>query len=69
MVIRSIVREQHSDMALKRPFTARKRSLGQGNIFRGICLSTGEGGLCPVGSLSRGVSVRQTPSHMVKSGW
>ena len=26
-------------------FTARKRSLGQGNIFTGICLSTGGGGL------------------------
>ena len=29
--------------------TARKRSLGQGNVFTGVCLSTGESG-------SRGVS-------------
>ena len=29
-------------------FTARKRSLGQGNVFRSVCLSTG--GLCPGGS-------------------
>ena len=26
-------------------FTARKRSLGQGNMFTGVCLSTGGGGL------------------------
>ena len=25
-------------------FTARKRSLGQGNMFTGVCLSTGGGG-------------------------
>ena len=30
--------------------TTRKRSLGQGNIFTGVCLSTGGGGAC-----SRGV--------------
>ena len=28
----------------KEVFTARKRSLGQGNVFTGICLSTGAGG-------------------------
>ena len=26
--------------------TARKRSLGQGNVFTGVCLSTGLGGVC-----------------------
>ena len=30
-------------------FTARKWSLGQGNVFTGVCLSTQEGGLCPRG--------------------
>ena len=48
-------------------FTAHKRSLGQGNVFTGVCLSTGgvswitghmtggsvQRGLCPGGSLSR----------------
>ena len=29
-------------------FTARKRSLGQGNMFTGVCLSTGVGGGCVV---------------------
>ena len=53
--------------------TARKRSLGKGNIFTGVCLSTGgsmstggvsvQGGLCPGEFQSReglclGVSVR-----------
>ena len=28
-------------------FTSRKRSLGQGNIFTGVCLSTGGGGRLP----------------------
>ena len=31
--------------ALYRLVTARRRSLGQGNIFTGVCLSTGVGGL------------------------
>ena len=42
--------------------TARKRSLGQGNIFTGVCLSTGGsssgGSLCPGWSLSRGVYIQ-----------
>ena len=63
--------------------TARKRSLGKGNIFTGVCLSTGgscpQGGLCPGGSLcpgefqSReglclGVSVRETPVQLRAGG-
>ena len=37
-------------------------------VFTGVCLSTGGGGLCPGGclsggSLSRGVSVRETPPY------
>ena len=47
-------------------FTARKRSLGQGNVFTGVCLSTVGGISLPAcirghmieGSLSRGVSVQ-----------
>ena len=46
--------------------TARKRSLGQGNVFTGVCLSTGglcpsmhhrslDQGVCPGGSLSMGL--------------
>ena len=42
--------------------TTRKRSLGQGNVF--TCLSfCPQGGLCPEGSLSRGVSVREIPLY------
>ena len=39
-------------------FTASKRSVGQGNVFRSVCHSV-QGGLCPGGSLSRGVSVQE----------
>ena len=47
-------------------FTARKRSLGQGNIFTGVCLSTGRGVGFPAciachmtgGSASRGVCLQ-----------
>ena len=51
--------------------TARKRSLGQGNIFTGVCLSTGgssswgvsvQDGLCPGGSISRMVFVQYVVS-------
>ena len=42
--------------------TARERSLGQGNMFIGVCLSTGRG-LCPGGSLSRGISVQGGLCH------
>ena len=45
-------------------FTARKRSLGQGNMFTGVCLSTGGlvhcpgwGCMVPGGAWSRGVCV------------
>ena len=61
--------------------TARKRSLGQGNVFRSICLSTGGGGVSVQGVSVRGVSVRRVsvqghlcpgrphpPPSMVKSG-
>ena len=37
-----------------RDFTARKRSLGQANMFTGVCLSTG-GCLVPGGGWSQGV--------------
>ena len=37
--------------------TTRKGSLGQGNIFTGIYLSTGGGGLCPQGGLCPGESL------------
>ena len=47
-------------------FTGRKRSLGQGNVFTGVCLSTGGISLPACirghmigGSLSRGVSVQR----------
>ena len=50
--------------------TARKRSLGQGNVFTPVCHSVHrgrvsvwvisvQGGLCPGGSLSRWVSVQE----------
>ena len=48
-------------------FTARKRSLGQGNILTGVCLSTGGGGslydvtYCPGGVSVRGGLPRETP--------
>ena len=35
--------------------TVRKRSSGQGNMFTGVCLSTGGGCLVPGGSLVGGV--------------
>ena len=43
--------------------TSRKRSLGQGNVFTGVCLSTGVvpvqgGSLCKEGLCPRGASVR-----------
>ena len=38
--------------------TARKRSLGQGNIFTGVCLATGWGGVYP--SLQWDTPCRQT---------
>ena len=58
--------------------TARKRSLGQGDVFTGVCLSTaGEGGvgfpLCITGHMTKGVCIpgglpkppcRQTPPPM-----
>ena len=39
-------------------FTARRQSLGQGNIFTGVCLSTG----------GRGFPDREPPPCMVKNG-
>ena len=41
-------------------FTARKRSLGQGNMFKGVCLSTG-GCLLLGGCLVWGVSAQRVP--------
>ena len=38
-------------------FTSRKRSLGQGNVFTGVCLST-EGGLPGSLSLEGGVYIQ-----------
>ena len=51
-------------MSISYIFTARKRSLGQGNMFTGVCLSTGGGlvlGGCLVtrGSGPRGVAAPQ----------
>ena len=39
-------------------FTARKRSLGQGNVFTPVCLFTGGGGLPTGGSESEGVCLQ-----------
>ena len=35
------------DHVIQGIFTARKRSLGQGNVVTGVCLSTEEGGWLP----------------------
>ena len=62
-------RTTHALFSIRTLFTAHKWSLGQGNIFTCVCLSTGlgvsvQGGLCPGrvsvqgGSLSRTVSVQ-----------
>ena len=42
-------------------FTARKRSLGQGNIVTSVCLSTAGGGLPDRGPLDRDPPRTQTP--------
>ena len=43
--------------------TARKRSLGQGNMFTGVCLSTGGGGGVPGGDTPRDGSTAVGGTH------
>ena len=45
--------------------TARKRSLGQGNIFTGVCLSTAEGGAASDPAAGCGGRVRGAKKHEI----